>query len=199
GRQALGVHRVVAGQGVDREPVPGGLGAGDADLGGQAEDGNPGRVAGDHHRVISIGAVDDDGVSLTVTGSIVGGRRQVEIDLGHVRASQVVDGDGVGPAQGVEVDLLHAVEIHRDVARVAEEAGGVAAGRDGDVFGRVGAVEAHRVVAVPALDGVAAVARVPHECVIARPHPRHVAAAAAVDQVVAVAAGDGVVAVAAVD
>ena len=38
GRQARGLDHVVAGQGVDRQPVVGGLGAGDVDLGGQAED-----------------------------------------------------------------------------------------------------------------------------------------------------------------
>ena len=32
------------------------------------------------------------------------GARQVEVDLGDVGAGQVVDGDGVGAAQGVEVD-----------------------------------------------------------------------------------------------
>src|SRR5262245_6122652 len=199
GRQARGVHRVVAGQGVDREQVPGGLGAGDVDLGGQAEDGNPGRVAGDHHRVVAIGAVDDDGVGLAVAGAAAGGRRQVDVDRGHVRAGQVVDGDGVRPAQGVEVNLLHAVEVHRDGGHVAEEDGVVASGGDGNVLVDVGAVEEHRVVAVPALDGVAAVAGVPHEGVVAWPHQRHVVATTAVDHVVAVAAEDEVVAVAAVD
>ena len=42
GRQARGLDHVVAGQRVDRQPVVGGLGAGDVDLGGQAEDGRAG-------------------------------------------------------------------------------------------------------------------------------------------------------------
>ena len=36
------------------------------------------------------------------------------VDVG---AGQVVDGDRVGAAQGVEVDLLDAVEVHGDVGR----------------------------------------------------------------------------------
>ena len=50
-----------------------------------------------------------------------------------------------------------------------------------------------------ALDGVAAVAGVPDEGVVARAHQGRVVAAAAVDEVVAGAADDGVVAVAAVE
>src|SRR5262249_48334836 len=98
GRQARGFHRVVAGQGVDREPVPGGLGAGDVDLGGQAEDGNPGRVAADHDHVVAAGAFDGDGVGRAVAGAAAGGAGQVEVDLGDIGARQVVDGDGVGAA-----------------------------------------------------------------------------------------------------
>ena len=64
GRQARGFDHVVAGQGVDRQPVVGGLGAGDVDLGGQAEHGDAARVAGDGIDVVAVGAVDDDGVGL---------------------------------------------------------------------------------------------------------------------------------------
>ena len=54
-----------------------------------------------------------------------------------------------------------------------------AVGRDVDVLGDVGAVEQQRVVAALALDGVAAVARVPDEGVVAGAHQGHVVAAAA--------------------
>ena len=106
-------------------------------------------------------------------------RRQVEVDLGDVGAGQVVDGDGVGAAEGVEVDLLDAVEVHGDVADVAGEPDPAAVGRDVDVLGDVGAVEQQRVGAGLALDGVAAVARVPDERVVAGAEKRHVVALAA--------------------
>ena len=144
-------------------------------------------------------------VPLTMTVSawpspvpLPGGLRQVEVDLGDVGAGQVVDGDGVGAAQGVEVDLLDAVEVHGDVADVAEEPNPAAVGRDVDVLVDVGAVEQHRVDAGLALDGVAAVAGVPDEGVVAGAHEGHVVAAAADDQVVAVRCRSEVVAVAAV-
>ena len=72
-----------------------------------------------------------------------------------------------------------------------------AVGRDVDVLVDVGAVEQHRVGAALALDGVAAVAGVPDERVVAVAQQGHVVAAAAVDDVVAVAADQHVVAVAA--
>ena len=50
-------------------------------------------------------------VPLTMTESawpspvpLPGAAGQVEVDLGDVGSGQVVDGDGVGAAQGVEVD-----------------------------------------------------------------------------------------------
>ena len=117
----------------------------------------------------------------------------------HVGLGQVVDRDGVGAAQGVDIDGLDVVEVHRDVADVAGEHRPPAIGRDVDVLVDVGAVEQQRVVARAAVDGVAAVAGVPDEGVVARAERGHVVAAPADDGVVAGAAGDGVVAVAAVD
>ena len=35
----------------------------------------------------------------------------------HVGAGQIADGDGVGAAECVEVDVLDAVEVHGDVGR----------------------------------------------------------------------------------
>ena len=103
---------------------------------------------------------------------------------------------------------LDAVEVHGDVADVAEEPRPAAVGRDVDVLGDVGAVEQQRVGAGLALDDVAAVAGVPDERVVAGAEQGHVVAAAADHGVVAVAADqhvgalaadDGVVAGAAVD
>ena len=155
--------------------------------------------AGDRDGVVAVGAVDDDGVGLAVAGAAAGRAREVEVDVGDAGAGQVVDGDGVGAAEGGDVDLLDAVEVHGDVADVAEEPQPAAVGREVDVLVDVGAVEQHRVGAALALDDVAAVAGVPHEGVVAGAHEGHVVAAAAVDEVVAVAADQHVVAVAADD
>ncbi len=127
------------------------------------------------------------------------GRRQVDVDLGDVGAGQVVDGDGVGAAEGVEVDRLDVVEVHDDVADVAGEPDPLAVGRDVDLLVDVGAVEEHRVGAVLALDRVAAVARIPLEHVVAGAQQGRVVALLAVDEVVAVAAEQHVGAVAAED
>ena len=92
------------------------------------------------------------------------------------------------PPEGVEVDVLDAVEVHGDVGDVAGEPHAAAVGRDVDLLVDVGAVEQQRVGAVLALDRVAAVARVPDEGVVAGAEEGGVVAAAADDDVVAVAA-----------
>ena len=58
------------------------------------------------------------------------------------------------------------------LADVAGEADAAAVGGDVDVLGDVGAVEDHRVEAVLPFDGVAAVAGVPDEGVVAGAHAR---------------------------
>src|SRR5437763_1745297 len=82
------------------------------------------------------------------------------------------------PAQRVEVDRLHVVEVHRHGGHVAGEADPPADGRDDDVLVDVAAVEEQSIEAGLALDGIAAVARVPDERVIAGPQERHVVVAA---------------------
>ena len=111
-------------------------------------------------------------LTMTVSACAVAGRAadragEVDVDLRDVGAGQVVDGDGVGAAQRVEVDALDIVEVHDDVAEVAGEPHAPAVGRDVEDLGAVAAVEQHRVGAVLALDGVAAVARIPLEHVVA--------------------------------
>ena len=123
----------------------------------------------------SLPAVRVDGHG--IRGAVIGA--EVEVDLVHVGAGQVVDGDGVGAAEGVEVDVLDAVEVHRDGGDVAGEPHPAAVGRDVDVLVDVGAVEQQRVGAGLALDGVAAVAGVPDEGVVAGAQISDVVAAAA--------------------
>ena len=145
-------------------------------------------VAADGDRVVAVGAVDDDAVGLAVAGAAAGCAGEVGVDVADVGAGEVVDGDRVGAAERVEVDRLDAVGVHGDVADVAEEPQPVSVGGQVDVLGDGGAVEAHRVAAGLAFDGVAAVARIPHERVVACAHERQVVASVAVDRVVAVAA-----------
>ena len=197
--QSRGGDRVVAAGSVDDELVVGSFGALDRHESRQAGHGEAGPGAADLDCIISGGAVDDDGVGLAVAGAAPGRAGEVEVDAGDAGAGQVVDGEGVGAAQGDDVDLLDAVDVHGDVADVAGQPQPTAVGRQCHLLIDVGAVEQHRVVAALALDGVAAVAGVPDEGVVAGAHQGHVAAAAAVDQVVAVAADQDVVAVAAGD
>ena len=112
------------------------------------------------------------------------------------------------PPRALNWMCLDAVEVHGDVADVAEQPHPSAIGRDVDVLVGVGAVEHERIGAGLTLDRVAAVARVPDEHVVAVAEQGHVVAATAGDDVVAVAADqrvgalaadDGVVAGAAVD
>src|SRR5262249_18724001 len=132
--QAGGLHHVVTSQGVDRQPVVGRLGAGDVHLGSQPQDGNPVLVPGDLNHVVAVGPLDDDRIGCVVADPAARGPRQIEVDLADAGAGQVVDGDGVGAALGVEVDDLDAVEVHRHVGDIAGEADAAAVGGDVDLL-----------------------------------------------------------------
>ena len=71
------------------------------------------------------------------------------------------------PPRALTFDALDLVEVHRDVADVAEQTHTSAICRDVDVLADIGAVEKQRVDTGLTLDRIAAVARVPHELVIA--------------------------------
>src|SRR5262249_56277627 len=120
--------------------------------------------------VVGGGAVDGHGVRLAVAHSAAGRRCEVDGDLRHVGSGEVVDGDAVGTAQGVNLDVLDTVEIHGDVADVAGESHPLAIGGDVHLLAHVGAVEHEGIDAVLALDYVAAVAAVPAEQVVAGAH-----------------------------
>ena len=92
---------------------------------------------------------------------------KIDVDVLDVGLGEVVHRDGVRPALSVDVDGLHVVEIHGDVADIAGQQGVAAVGRQGHVLGDVGAVEQQCVVARLAVDRVAALARVPDERVVA--------------------------------
>ena len=124
-------------------------------------------------------------------------RGQVGGHVDDVGPGQVVDGEVVGAAEGLGVDRLDVVQVHRDVADVAGEPHPAAVGGDVHALVDVAAVERHRVGAVLALDDVAAVAGIPLERVVAGSEQRDVVALVAVDEVVAVAAEQDVGAVAA--
>ena len=112
GGQRGRVDGVVAAQSVDDELVVGALGAADRHSGRQAGHLEAGPAPAIWTLSALFGAVDDDGVGLAVAGAAAGRAREVEVDAGDAGAGQVVDGDGVGAAQGVDVDLLDAVDVH---------------------------------------------------------------------------------------
>src|SRR3954471_16922004 len=200
----LGV--VATAERVEPQDVVGHLAAGDRGLG---------RQTGRHHLRARAVDVDALGLVAAVERDRVGGAVAVPVEAGKVDvgrlqagAGEVADGDVVGAAEGAEVRLLDAVEVHGDGGDVAGDAYARAVGRDVDVLADVRAVELQRVVAGLAFDGVAAVAGVPLEGVGAGAELGGVGADVAVDVVVAgpaeqgvgaVAAGDRVIAVAAVD
>ena len=152
------------------------------------------RVTRGQDHVVSGGAVDDHVVGGAVPHAVDG---EIDIDFGHVGAAEVVDGRRVGSAERVQVDDLDVVDVHDDVADIAGEAQPVAVGGEVEQFGDVGAVEEQFVGAVLALDGVAAVTRVPLEDVVAGAQEAGVVPLVAVDEVVAVAAEQRVGSVAA--
>ena len=186
-RKTGGGDCVVAAEGFDEELVCRLLML-DRDLRLEARHRDAGRVPGHVHRIVPAGAGDEDAVGLTVTRRAAQGAGKVDVDVLDVGAAEVVDGDRVGAAERVEVDLLDSVGVHRDVRRAAEEPQPVPVGRQVDRLGSGGTVEHHRVGARSALDRVAAVTRVPDEGVVARAEIRGVVAPLAVDRVVAGAA-----------
>ena len=138
-------------------------------------------------RVLVPRPVDGDAVDLTVACA---GRAAFEVGV-HVRdvgAAEVADGHEVGAAEGVEVDPLDADGVHGDVADVAEEPEVVPVRGQVDPLGSARAVEQHRVGSGPAQDGVAAVARIPDEGVVACAQDCQVVTPVAVDRVVSVTA-----------
>src|SRR5262249_39429165 len=142
-------------------------------------------AAGDGDVVVAGGTVDLHDVGGAVALAASRRRGQVEGDLLDVGPGQVVDRDGVGTAQGVDLDALAAFEAHDDGAAVAGQPRSLAVGGDVHVLIDVAAIEHERVRARLALDRVAAITRIPDERVVAVAEQGRVVAAAAGHNVVA--------------
>src|SRR5258708_36281402 len=80
-------------------------------------------VVGDGDDIIGIGRIDDDRIDLTVAAGAADLSSEVDIDLADGGPRQVVDGNVVRAAQGVEVDRFDAIEVHRDCGDVAGKQG----------------------------------------------------------------------------
>ena len=95
--------------------------------------------------VVAVGGVDGDGVGLGIA-AVVPGCAEVEVDLAD-GGGEVVDGDGVGAAEGVDVDVLDVVGVHGHVA-TSRKADAVAIGGEGDLL--VGVEPLKTIVSLPA-------------------------------------------------
>src|SRR4029077_17747487 len=93
----------------------------DVDLRGKPDDRNAG--AGTDHIDLVVAAGADDRHLVGRAVAAAARRRQVDRHLLDVGVGEIVDGDPVGAAQGVELDLLDIVEVHDDVGDVAGEPG----------------------------------------------------------------------------
>jgi hypothetical protein len=199
GRESRRIDVVVPATRADRQHVAGGVRTIDVHL--LCKPGDRNRCAGtrDVDGVVARGAIDGHAIGRAVAHTTAGYSSEVDGDLRDTGTGEVANRDVIGAAEGREVDVFDAVEIHRDACDVTREPRTAAIGRDVDLLGDIGAVELERVGACAAFDHVAAVARVPDEGVVAGAELGKVIAAAAGDGVVAVAADQRIVAVAAGD
>jgi hypothetical protein len=184
----------VAGAGVDEEPVVGALAVGDEDVGPEAGDDGDAVDDAQGDGVVVAVAADADDVGRAVPAAA---RREVGAEVGEdaadVGAAEVVDGEGVDAAAGVDLDELRVVEVHDDVAEVARERRPPAVVDEVEDLGAGRAVEQQGVLlAVATLDDVGPVAGVPHERVVAVLAEERVGATVPVGGVLPVAAEEAV-------
>src|SRR5882724_2744458 len=95
--------------------------------------------------IAAAGAVDHDGVVLAVAGGAADGSGEVDVDLLDGASRHVIDRDGVGAAERVEVEGFDTGRVHGDGRDIAEQCGMPVIRRDGDVLTDVGPVEQHRL------------------------------------------------------
>src|SRR6202008_4551510 len=89
-------------------------------------------VVGKRDHVVTLGGVDDNRVRCSVAPARAAG--QVDVDFVEVGAAEIVDGDGVGAAQGLEVDRFDPVQVHHDIGDIAGHQHAAAVGRDVDLL-----------------------------------------------------------------
>ena len=103
----------------------------------RAADGDELRQTGDRQRaalalhlddVVALGTLDGHAVGREVADAAAGRRCQVDGDLRHACSREIVDRDVVGTTQGVELDVLDAIDVHGDVGNVAGEPHAAAVG-----------------------------------------------------------------------
>src|SRR5262249_20211143 len=127
--KAARLDHVVAGKTVDDDAVVG-VEVGDVHRFRQARNRDHAIVVLDRDHVVAGGGVDDDRVRRSVATSAAQRSGEVDVDVLHAGSGQVVDRDGVGAAQRVEVDVLDAVEVHGDAGDIAREPHPAAVCRD---------------------------------------------------------------------
>src|SRR5262249_680158 len=118
GGQARGADHIGAAEALDGESVRG-FGGVHVHLRVQADNRVAAAGAEDLDVVRGVGPVNDDAVRRPVLTPR--GRGEVHVELRQARAAQVIDGDGVGAPQDIEVHALDVGEVHDDVAEVARQ------------------------------------------------------------------------------
>src|SRR5205807_275419 len=124
---------------------------------------------------------------------------EVEVYREHIGAGEVVDGDKISAAEGDDIDLLGAVDVHGHAADIAGEPHAAAIGGNIKFFRDIGAIELQGIETTLPFHDVAGFAGVPDKRVIAIAHERGIESGSADDRVIALAAGEEIVAGAAVD
>ena len=128
--------RVVTAEAVDDERVGGSLRVGDPCERGQAGRGRTTVLARDRHSLAGGTAVERDHVRRPITGAATERRRQIDVEVDDVRCGEVVHDRVVRTAEGPQVDVLGAVDVHHDIAGAAEEAQPLAVSRGVEVLAR---------------------------------------------------------------
>src|SRR4030095_4058452 len=122
-----GIDLVVAGQAPDIKEITG-LGRGEGDLrckaGGRDDTARLGQTDG----VVGVAGLDPDAVDRTIAdaGGSVG---QIDRHQLYVGAAEVVDPDGIGVAECLELDALDVIQRHTAAADVPADSGN--SGREG--------------------------------------------------------------------
>ena len=102
GRERGCLDDVVAGTGLDGQPIVRRLRSGDVHARGEPEHRRAGRVARDVDHVVAGRAVHDHVVRCAVAGAA--GRGEIRVHLGEVGPADVVDRERVGAAERPDVD-----------------------------------------------------------------------------------------------